>query len=105
MKLSEVKMSELEPEEKYSTIEIDIHNEENYVDDVDTIDGESDPEVEFVAIDQTVTRKIQRQLSDSKYELSISRGGNAEKRTFDWVIAPLKVLYGHVLVKWVLKWV
>ena len=30
----------------------------------------------------------------------IVRGGNAEKRTFDWVIAPLK--YGCVLVEWVL---
>jgi len=63
-------MSELEPEEKYSTFEIDIHNEENYVDDFDTTDGESIPEVTLVAIDQTVTRKIERQLSDSKYELS-----------------------------------
>ena len=68
-------MSELEPEEKYSTFEIDIHNEENYVDDVDTTDGESVPEVKLVAIDQTVTRKIQRQDSedsDSKYEFSIT---------------------------------
>ena len=65
-------MSELEPEEKYSTIEIDIHNEENNVDDVDTTDGESVPEVKLVAIDQTVTRKIQRQDSDSKYEFSIT---------------------------------
>ena len=68
-------MSELEPEEKYSTIEIDIHNEENYVDDVDTTDGESVPEVKLVAIDQTVTRKIQRpdsEDSDSKYEFSIT---------------------------------
>ena len=63
-------MSELEPEEKYST-EIDIHNEENYVDDEYKIDGESVPEVKVVAIDQTVTRKTERQLSNSKYELSM----------------------------------
>ena len=31
----------------------------------------------------------------------IFRGGNAEKRTFDWVIAPLK--YGCVLVEWILS--
>ena len=30
----------------------------------------------------------------------MSRGGNAEKRTFDWVIAPLKD--GCVFVEWVL---
>ena len=63
-------MSELEPEEKYST-EIDFHNEENYFEDEYVTDGERIPEVKLVAIDQTVTRKNKRQLSDSKYELSI----------------------------------
>ena len=63
-------MSELEPEEKFST-EIDFHNEENYFEDEDATDGESAPEVKLVAIDQTVTRKPKRTLSDSKYELSI----------------------------------
>lgn len=63
-------MSELEPEEKYST-EIDFHNEENYFEDEYATDGESVPELKLVAIDQTVTSKITRKLSDSKYELSI----------------------------------
>jgi len=65
-----LKMSELEPEEKYST-EIDFHSPENYCEAENATDGESVPEVKLVAIDQTVISKNTRKLSDSKYELSI----------------------------------
>ena len=42
------------------------------------------------------------QSESSRHDCStITRGGNAEKRTFDWVIAPLK--YGCVLVEWILS--
>ena len=44
------------------------------------------------------------QIESSKYSRPylryMIRGGNAEKRTFDWVIAPLKD--GCVFVEWVL---